>query len=173
MTSLFRRWYNFIIHGSTNLLWHKHLYYWLTIFFILFKWHRSWYSSGPPPPPTDLTISNFRNGQLQVVWNVSSTLPVESTFSMTVVKNNSHSRQQSIVTYSGLRNTTALINVSHSFCDVFYLWVMATNNAGESDRSQVTMWIPPYLPSFSPLSLTHTLSKTANRVYVSVAIQVC
>ncbi len=93
---------------------------------------------------------------------------------MTVVKNNSHFRQQSIVAYSGLRNTTALIyNASHSFCDVFYLWVRATNNAGESDRSQVVMWIPPYLPYFLPLSLTHTLSKTANRVYVSVAIQVC
>ncbi len=91
---------------------------------------------------------------------------------MTVVKNNSHFRQQSIVAYSGLRNTTALIYVSHSFCDVFFLWVRATNNAGESDRSQVTMWIPPYLPSFLPLSLKHTLSKTANRVYVSVAIKV-
>ncbi len=130
------------------------------------------YFSGPPPPPTDLTISNFRNGQLQVAWNVSSTLPVESIFSLTVVKNNSHTRQQSIVTYSDLRNTTALINVSHSFCDVFYLWVRATNNAGESNRSQVVMWITPYLPSFLPLSLTHMLSRTANRLYLSVAIQV-
>ncbi len=33
------------------------------------------------------------------------------------------------------------------------------------------MWIPPYLPSFLPLSLKHTLSETANRMYVSVAIK--
>ncbi len=34
------------------------------------------------------------------------------------------------------------------------------------------MWIPPYLPSFLPLSLKHTLSKTDNKVYVLVAIKV-
>ena len=65
-----------------------------------------------------------------------------------------------------------MVEINYSFCDVFYFWVMAENDAGESDISTAAKWIPPYQPNFSALSLQHSLSKTAEGVFVTVAVNV-
>ena len=68
--------------------------------------------------------------------------------------------------------TAAMVEIDCSFCDVFYFWVMAENDAGESDMSTAVKWIPPYQPSYSALSLQHSLSRTAEGVFVAVAVNV-
>ena len=124
-------------------------------------------------PPTDLTLSGFQNGRLKLTWNFSSIPSVQARFTFTVLKNNSYSRQEKRNTVQNITETAAMVEIGYSFCDVFYFWVMAENDAGESDMSTAVKWIlPPYQPSYSVLSLQYTLSRTAEGVFVTVAVNV-
>ena len=127
---------------------------------------------GNPSPPTDLTVSGFQNGRLALTWNFSSIPSVQALFTLTVLKNNSYSRQEARNTVQNITETAAMIEIDYSFCDVFYFWVMAENESGESDMSTAAKWIPPYQPNFSALSLQHSLSRTAEGVFVTVAVNV-
>ena len=71
-----------------------------------------------------------------------------------------------------ITETAAMVEIEYSFCDVFYFWVMAENNAGESDISIAAKWIPPHQPNISALSLQHSLFRTAEGVFVTVAVNV-
>ena len=134
--------------------------------------HTYYYYIGNPSPPTDLTVSGFQNGRLELTWNFSFIPSVRAIFTLTVLKNNSYSRQEERNTMQNITETVAMVEIDYSFCDVFYFWVMAENDAGESDMSTVAKWIPPYQPNFSALSLQHSLSKTAEGVFVTVAVNV-
>ena len=127
---------------------------------------------GNPSPPTDLTLSGFINGRLELTWNFSSIPSVQARFTLTVLKNNSYSRQEERNIVQNVAETAAMVEIDYSFCDVFYFWVMAENDAGESDISTAAKWIPPYQPNFSALSVQHSLSKTTEGVFVTVAVNV-
>ena len=139
----------------------SHTYYYYIIIFL-----------GNLSPPTDLTVSGFQNGRLALTWNFSSIPSVQALFTLTVLKNNSYSRQEERNTVQNITETAAMVEIDYSFCDVFYFWVMAENDAGESDMSTAAKWIPPYQPNFSALSLQHSLSRTAEGVFVTVAVNV-
>ena len=117
-------------------------------------------------------MSGFQNGRLALTWNFSSIPSVLARFTLTVLKNNSYSRQEERNTVQNITETAAMVEIDYSFCDVFYFWVMAENDAGESDMSTAAKWIPPYQPNFSALSLQHSLSRTAEGVFVTVAVNV-
>ena len=134
--------------------------------------HTYYYYIGNPSPPTDLTVSGFQNGRLKLTWNFSSIPSVQALFTLTVLKNNSYSRQEARNTLQNITETATKVEIDYSFCDVFYFWVMAENDAGKSDMSTAAKWIPPYQPSYSALSLQHSLSKTAEGVFVTVAVNV-
>ena len=71
--------------------------------------HTYYYNIGNPSPPTDLTVSGFQNGRLKLTWNFSSIPSVQALFTLTVLKNNSYSRQEERDTVQNMTETAAMV----------------------------------------------------------------
>jgi len=128
--------------------------------------------SGPPLPPSQVLLTDLSNNSLRLSWNFLSTAPVNSTFAVTVLRNNSVTREESTYTIVNLTVTNAVVAYNLSYCDITYVWVMAENEAGKSKLSEVAKWVPPYQQEYPPILIRHSLSRDSAGVRLTVELQV-
>lgn len=122
---------------------------------------------GSPSAPTGLVATENGLGSLNITWSLDG---VAVLFTLTATNPNA-----SPIVVSGIPDQYYIFTVENvTSCDIYSFQVIAVNDAGSSDTSEIITRSLPSIPEISAVenSLSHSLAKTADGITLTVTFEV-